>query len=223
MKKEEKPTTAEEFQKMMDKEIGRIPRRRGDGQNRLLADLLTLRRQTWKLARKKEKHEQYHLTRNKYRNQLKEFINAKIEEQLEEPDEPGVFELCKRGKRKKVMQYLVRGARIYKGRKEMAECMADHQGAGKRKEEEKGEWREIEEVAEWEVQEAAKRSPSSSAKGADNASLKMVLTTNQAHSGALREIFTGILRRGKYPQIWKDADVVPIPKAKKTTYTSPKS
>ena len=70
MKKEEKPTTAEEFQKLMDKEIERIPRRRGDGQNRLPADLLALRRQTRKLTRKREKHEEYHLTRNKYRNQL---------------------------------------------------------------------------------------------------------------------------------------------------------
>ena len=215
MKKEGKPTTAEEFQEMMDKEIRRIPRRRGDGQNRLPADLLALRRQTRKLVRRKEKHEEYHLTRNKYRNQLKEFITARIEGQLEEADEPGVFELCKKGKRKKVMQYLTRGARVYRGRKEMAECIADHQGAGKKKEEEKEDWREIEEVAEWEVQDAAKGSPINSANGADDASLKMVLTANQAHPGALRGIFTSILRRGKHPQIWKDADVVPIPKAKR--------
>ena len=78
----------------MDKEIGRIPRRRGDGQNRLPADLLALRRQTRKLARNGEKHKEDHLTRNKYRNQLKDFINAKIDGQLEEADEPGVFELC---------------------------------------------------------------------------------------------------------------------------------
>ena len=121
------------------------------------------------------------------------------------------------------MQYLVRGARIYKGRKEMVECMAEHQGAGERKEEEKEEWREIEEVAEWEIQDAAKRSPNNSANGADDASLKMVLTANHAHKGALGTIFTGILRKGKHPQIWKDANVVPIPKAKKATYTSPKS
>ena len=93
MKKEKKPTTAGEFQKQMDKEIEKIPRRRGDGQNRLPADLLALRRQKRKLARKREKHEEYHLTRNMYWNQLKEFINAKIEGQLEEADEPGVFEL----------------------------------------------------------------------------------------------------------------------------------
>ena len=97
MKKNEKPNTAEEFQELMDEEIGRIPKRRGDRQNRLPADLLALRRQTRKLARKGEKHEEYHLTRNKYRNQLKDFINAKIEGQLEEADEPGVFELCMRG------------------------------------------------------------------------------------------------------------------------------
>ena len=223
MKKEKRPTTADEFQEMMDKEIGKIPRRRGDGQNRLPADLLALRRQMRKLARSKEKHEEYHLTRNKYRNQLKEYINAKVEKQLEEADEPGVFELCKRGKRKRVMQYLTRGTRTYKGRKEMAECMATHQGAGERKEEEKEEWREIEEVAEWEIQDAAKRSPNNSANGADDASLRMALTANQAHPGALRAIFTDILRKGKHPQIWKDADVVPIPKAKKATYTTPKS
>ena len=154
---------------------------------------------------------------------MKEYINAKVEKQLEEADEPGVFELCKRGKRKKVMLYLTRGTRTYRGRKEMAECMATHQGAGEKKEEEKEEWRDIEEVAEWEIQDAAKRSPNNSANGADDAPLRMVLTANQAHPGALRAIFTDILRKGKHPQIWKDADVVPIPKAKKATYTTPKS
>ena len=121
------------------------------------------------------------------------------------------------------MQYLVRGAKTYKGRKDMAECMAEHQGAGERKEEEEEEWGETEEVAEWEIQDAAKRSPNNSANGADDALLKMVLTANHAHPGALRAIFINILRRGKHPQIWKDTDVVPIPKAKKATYTSSKS
>ena len=101
--------------------------------------------------------------------------------------------------------------------------MAMHQGARERKEEEEEEWREIEEVAEWEIQDATRRSPNNSANGADDASLRMVQTANQAHPGALRAIFTNILPRGKHPQIWKDADVVPIPKAKKATYTTPKS
>ena len=156
MRKRKRPETAEEFQDMMDEEIKKIPRRRGEGQNRLPTDLLALRRQTRRLAREKEKLEEYHLTRNKYRNQLKEFVNAKIESQLEEADEPGVYELCKRGKRKKVLQYLTREGKMYKGRKEMAECMAKHQGAGEKREEEKEEWREIEEVKEWEVQEGMK-------------------------------------------------------------------
>ena len=107
MKKERRAVTVEEFQDMMDKEVKKVPRKRGDGQNRLPADLLALRRQTRKLAREKERHEEYHITRNKYRNQLREFVNAKIESQLEEADEPGVYEPCKRGKRKKVMQYLI--------------------------------------------------------------------------------------------------------------------
>ena len=66
-------------------------------------------------------------------------------------------------------------------------------------------------------------SPNNSANGADDALLKMVQTANQAHPGALKRIFTGILQRGKHPRIWKDADVVPIPKAKKSTYMTPKS
>ena len=174
MKKGERPPTAEDFQEMIDKEVRKILRRRGDGQNRLPADLLALRRQTRKLARYKEKHQEYHLTRNRYRNQLKKYINARVEKQLDEADKPGVFELCKRGKRKRVMQYLTRGTRTYKGRNEMAECMAEHQGAGERTEEEEEEWREIDEVAEREIQDAAKRSPNNSANGADDAPLKMV-------------------------------------------------
>ena len=223
MRREKRPETAEEFQDMIDKEIKKVLRRRGDGQNRLPADLLALRRQTRRLAREKEKHEEYHLTRNKYRNQLREFVNARIKNQLEKADELGVYELCKRGKRKKVMQYLTREGKIYKGRKEMAECMAKHQGAGEKREEEKEEWREIEEVEEWEVQEAMKRSPVNLANGADDALIKMIQAANQAHPGALRTIFTNIPRRGKHPQIWKDVDVVPIPKANKPTYTTPKS
>ena len=100
--------------------------------------------------------------------------------------------------------------------------MVKHQGAGAEKEEEKEEWKEIGEVEEWEMQEAMKQSPAKSASGAVDAPIKMVQTVNQAHAGALRTIFTNILRRGKHPQIWKDADVVPIPKAKKPTYRTPK-
>ena len=101
--------------------------------------------------------------------------------------------------------------------------MALHQGAGEKRKEEKEDWREIEEVAEWEIQDAAKRSPSKLANGADDAPLRLVQIANQVHPGALRTILTNILGRGKHLQIWKDADVVPIPKAKKATYTTPKS
>ena len=73
---------------------------------------------------------------------------------MEEADEPKAYELCKRGKRNRVMQYLTREGRAYKGRKEMAECMAKHQGAGEEKAEEAEDWREIEEVQEWKIQEA---------------------------------------------------------------------
>ena len=68
-------------------------------------------------------------------------------------------------------------------------------------------------------------SPNKSANGADYAPQRMVQTANQAHPGALRKIFTNILQRGKHLRIWKDADVGPIPKAKKSTYTgtTPKS
>ena len=154
---------------------------------------------------------------------MREFINSGIENQLEEADETGVFQLNKRGKRKKVMQYLEREGRIYKKKQEMAKCIAEHQGAGPRMEEREEEERDIEKIEEWEIQDAIRRSPVDSANGADDAPLKMVQTTNQAHPGALSEIFTGILRKGRHPDIWKDADVVPIPKAKKKTYTTPKS
>ena len=60
MKKKERPKTAEEFQTLMDDTIRNLPKKRGDGQNRLPADLLRLRRETRKLARKNEKHEEYH-------------------------------------------------------------------------------------------------------------------------------------------------------------------
>ena len=223
MKKERKPESVEEFQDMMDKEIRKIPKRRGDGQNRLPADLLELWRQTRRLARKIDRYEEYHLARNKYRDQLREFINAKVESQVEEADEPKADELCKRGKRNQVMQYLTREGIIYRGRKEMAECIAKHHGAREEKEEETEDWREIEEVEEWEIQETMRRSPGKSANGADDALLKMVQTANQAHLGALRIIFTGILQKGKHLRIWKDADLVPIPKAKKSTYMTPKS
>ena len=76
------------------------------------------------------------------------------------------------------MQYLTREGKTYKGRKGIAECMAKHQGAGERREEKKGKWRELEEVEEWEVQEAIKHSPVNSANGAEDAPIKMVQTAN---------------------------------------------
>ena len=175
------------------------------------------------MARQKERHEEYHVLRNRYREKLRDFINSGVEKQLEEADETGVYQLSKRGKRKKIMQYLMREGKINRKRKEMARCIAEHQGAGERKEEEEEERREIEEVEEWEIQDAMRRSPTESANGADDAPLRMVQTVNEAHPGALRGIYTDILRRGKHPDVWKDAKVVPIPKAKKKTYTTPKS
>ena len=146
-----------------------------------------------------------------------------MEKQLEEADETGVYQVSKRGKRKKLMQYLVQEGRTYRKRKEMAKCMAENQGAGPRKEEEEEQMKDIEEVKEWEIKDVARRSPASSANGANDVPLRMVLTVNQAHPESLREIFMNILRRGKHPEIWKDVDLVPIPKAKKKTYMSPKS
>ena len=223
MENRRRPTTGEEFQEMMDDVIRTLPRKKGGGQNRLPKDLLQLRRETRKMARQKEKHEEYHTLRNKYREKLRDFINSGVEKLLEEADETGVYQLSKRGKRKKIMQYLTREGKVYRKRKEMARCIAEHQGAGERKEEEEEERREIEEVEEWEIQDAMRRSPTNSASGADDAPLRMVQTANEAHSGALREIYTNILRRGKHPDVWKDTEVVPIPKAKKRTYTTPKS
>ena len=221
--KKQRPTTAEEFQRMMDGIVTSLPKQKGNGQNRLPADLLKLRRETRKKARQGEKHEEYHTLRNKYREKLKAYINSGTEKQLEDTDETGVYQLSKRGKRKKVMQYLEREGKIYRKREEMAKCIAEHQGAGKRKEEEEEIWREMKEVEEWEIQDATRRSPVGSANGADDIPIRMIQTANKAHPGALREIYTGILRRGKHPEIWKDADVVPIPKAKKKSYTTPKS
>ena len=198
-----------------------LPKQKGNGQNRLPVDLLRLRRETKKKARQGEKHKEYHTLRNEYREKLKEFINSGTKKQLEDADETGVYQLSKRGKRKKVMQYLEREGKIYRRREEMAKCIAEHQGAGERKEEEEEIWREVKEVEEWEIQDATRRSLIGSANGADNIPIQMIQTANKAHPGALREIYTGILRRGKHPEIWKDADVVPIPKAKKRTYTTP--
>ena len=223
MEKAEKPKTGEEFQEMMDDAISNLPRKRGDGQNRLPVDLLQLRRETRKIARQREKHEEYHTLRNQYREKLRDFVNSGVEKQLEEADETGVYQLSKWGKRKRVMQYLTRGGKIYRKKEEMARCIAEHQGAGERQEEEEEEGKDIEEVEEWEIQDAMRRSPANSANGADDAPLRMVQTVNEAHPGALRKIYTDILRRGKHPEMWKDAEVVPIPKAKKKTYTTPKS
>ena len=78
-------------------------------------------------------------------------------------------------------------------------------------------------MEEWEIQDATKRSPMNSANGVDDIPIRMIQAANKAHPGALREIYTDILRRGKHLEIWKDTDMVPIPKAKKKTYMTPKS
>ena len=201
MKKQRRPTTAEDFQRMMDEIAADLPKQKGNGQNRLPADLLRLRRETRKKARQGEKHEEYHALRNEYREKLKEYINSGTEKQLEDADETGVYQLSKRGRRKKVMQYLEKEGRLYRDREEMAECIAKHQGAGERREEEEEIWREVKEVEEWEIQDAVKRSPVGSANGADDIPIRMIQAANKAHPGALREIYTGILRRGKHPEI----------------------
>ena len=116
----------EKFQEMMDEVVMSLPKQRGDGQNRLPADLLRLRRETRRKARQGEKQAEYHALRNEYREKLREFINSGTEKQLEDSNKTGVYQLSKIGKRKKVMQYLERGGRIYRKRKEMAKCIAEH-------------------------------------------------------------------------------------------------
>lgn len=53
---------------------------------------------------------------------------------------------------------------------------------------------DVKEKEVWEIREVARCSLSNLASGADDALIKIIQMANQVHPGALREIFTNILR-----------------------------
>ena len=164
--------------------------------------------------------------RLKYRQSIRDHHNKAIDTILEESnDNDQSFELSKRGKTKKAIPPQLVDGITYRTHDEISYAMARHHGAGDTAEGEDTSMEDwaIEPVLGHEIQAAINKAPPNSTLGKDDISATLLKAYSKAYPGYLESIYTKILRTGNHPDSWKQAVVVPIPKANKPRYDHPKS
>ena len=164
--------------------------------------------------------------RLQYRQTIRDHRNKAIDSTLEESnDNHRFFELSKRGKTKKAIPPQLVGDKLHRTHDEISLAMAQHHGADDAEHEPADyteDW-DIEPVKSHEIQSAIQKAPPNSTIGMDDINALLLKAYHKACPGHLENIFTQILRTGKHPAKWKQAIVVPIPKANKPRYDHPKS
>ena len=189
--------------------------------HRLPKDLLEARRRT-RRTRGTDRHQG---ARVDYRRALRNHVNSEITTKVDEATtEKEFFELNRRGITKKLIPSLTDDSgRNYHTHEELCDCLAKHHGEGDPINISVGRNDDIPPVTHTEVTEAINKAPPDSTIGQDDIGLPLIKIYHRAQPTALSKIFTEILRSNTHPAEWKKAVVVPIPKANKTTYGSPKA
>ena len=206
-----------------------LPTKRIRDQPRLSKDILERRRTLNKAIRKKEDSERIRNLRLEYRKAIREHNNTRIEKALEDSnDNHQFFELSKRGTRKKMIPPQTMDGKTYRTHEEICDAIAKHHGEAEEQPEDEGQptdnhHGEIPTVRFDEVSDAINKAPTDSTIGTDDIGIPLLRTYHRSYPNYLGNIFTDILRRGKHPTEWKEAMVVPIPKANKETYSHPKA
>lgn len=203
--------------------LARIPRITRHPNRKLPADLLASRRLVHHLQKKRWGSDQYKIAQEAYRKELAQYINSDIEESLDAAHDPEFFKFTRRHRVNRPVPSLKFHGQCYSGHARIAKCLADHHGAGAPIPTSPISHPDIPPVTPLEVTDALSHAPRQSSNGPDCVSGSLLQIIHQVFPAALGHVFTGVLRSGLHPQSWKLACVVPIPKAKKPTYTHPKS
>ena len=217
------PTDSNSLDSYLQGALQLIPSNSRHPVHRLPPDLLNMRRSLCHQMKSRWNNDDYRTLRYQYRDALANHINARIEDTLESSQHPEFFQFSKRGSPSKPVPTLSYQGRKYSGHKQIARCLAEYHGAGPRIKLRPIPNPNIPRVSTTEVTECLAKAPPTSANGPDSISAKLLDLLQASHSTCLSTIHTDILRSGHHPRSWKTATIIPIPKANKPTYTTPKS
>lgn len=167
--------------------------------------------------------DQYRTLRYQYRDALTNHINARIEDTLETAQHPEIFQFSKRGSPTKPIPTSTVNGRNYTGHEQIARCLAEYHGARPKIKLQPVSQPNIPPVLPSEVTENLNKAPPTSANGPDSVNADLLKILHASHPTCLSNIYTHILRSSRHPKSWKSATVIPIPKANKPNYTTPKS
>ena len=191
--------------------------------HRLPPDLLAMRRSLRHLMKTRWGNDEYNTLRHQYRDALATHINAQIEDTLDSAKHPEIFQFSKRGTPSKPIPTLTVNGRNYSGHEQIARCLAEHHGAGPQIKLTPISNPGIPPVLPSEVLEHLNKAPLTSANGPDSINADLLKLLHASHPTCLSNIYTQILQSGRHPRSWKTATIIPIPKANKPNYTTPKS
>ena len=221
------PKDSTELMRQLEEIRTSLPKRKVRDHIRLNKDILEHRRSLNRAIRNQEDKEKIRDLRLTYRKAIRDNNNTRIEKALEESnDDHRFFELSKRGTKKKMIPPLRVEGVTYTTHEEICDAIAQHHGAAD--EQHEGDTNEppdntIPPVRYDEVTDAINKAPTDSTIGTDDIGIKLLRAYHQTYPNHLGHTFTKILREGKHPKEWKEAMVVPIPKANKETYSHPKA
>ena len=217
------PTTPNTLNILLQETLKLVPTKSQPASHRLPEDLLTMRQQLRHAMKKRWGSDEYRTLRYQYRDALANHINARIEETLDTSHGPEVYRFSKRGTPFKPVPTLQFNNITYSGHERIAQCLAEYHGARPRIHATPQGNPGIPPVTHTEVTDHLNKAPPTSSNGLDNVNATLLKILHSAHPTCLSDIYTHILRSGRHPRLWKTATIIPIPKAKKPTYTVSKS
>ena len=218
--------TPEELIEHLESIRAKLPTKRYRDRNRLPQEVLDNRR-TLKRALRDPRVGKLEVRelRSKYRKSIRDHDNSKIAEQLEESNDKDLFfKLSKKGTTKKAIPPMKDDdGTWYRTHDEISDHMATHHGRGDPVTENPKRNDDIPPITEEEVDNAIDKAPTNSTIGADDIGIPLLKAYQKTKPGTIAKVMTEIVRSGKHPDSWKEATVVPIPKANKPSYDKPKS
>ena len=224
------PANARELIDQLEEIRRTLPTKKTADRQRLTRDVLNARRRMNRAIREKREAETIRDLGLKYRQTIRDHNNERIDETLDEAnDNHRFFAMSKRGKTKKTIPPQQVDGRTFRTHEEICDAIATHHRAGPVTEEEEGrstesteDW-DIEPVRDDEINDAIDKAPTDLTIGIDDVGIPLLKSYHKGNPGYIGKVFTSILREGIHPAEWKQAIVVPIPKANKETYSHPKA
>lgn len=217
------PDNSSQLDTYLQRVLQLIPTNNKNPVHRLPPDLITMRCSLRHLMKTRWGNDEYRTLGHQYRDALTNHINAHIEDTLENAKHPEIFQFSKRGTPSKPVPTLTFNGRRYSGHEQIARCLAEYHGARPKMKLVPVNNPDIPPVLPSEVTEHLNKAPPNSANGPDLINAEVLKLLHASHPTCLSNIYTHVLQSGRHPQSWKTATVIPIPKANKPNYTTPKS